>query len=348
MEGQLCAESGCSCSDFLPFECSLCGNMYCLEHRSRFSHTCTGLPVEYERKIAAAASQPSVKDMMNNVENRFSNQAASGGKQHIQVKTSTKDTLPAINSKTSGKISALGRVAEKSASSRERKISMKAKEMLIKSKATGNDSTPGKDRLYLSVHFTDSLDPAATEADHKVAYFFFSHHKPLGEIMQHIWQKHQSTVEQSAAFLANEAIQSLPRENLTLALATADTPQWQAWDRNTPIKDCLNNFEDVAVFAVPVQDVLANQDEIAYVQAYGPRVTEDAQMDTTETTEEELPPATPVLYVKGQLAWYHKVEPAVHRRLSTEQMEKTQPMIMVSIADDDCVYLFSFCLRLVN
>eukprot|EP01032_Pedospumella_encystans_P017094 gene17094-19487_t len=68
---------------------------------------------------------------MSSVENRFSNQAASGGKQHIQVKSSTKDTLPAINSKSSGKIAALGRVAEKSASSRERKISMKAKEMLI-------------------------------------------------------------------------------------------------------------------------------------------------------------------------------------------------------------------------
>lgn len=334
MEGQLCAESGCSCNDFLPFECSLCGNMYCLEHRSRFSHTCAGLPAEYERKTATAALQPSVKDMMSSVENRFSNQTTSGGKQHVQVKSSTKDTLPAIHSKSSGKISALGRVADKSANSRERKISMKAKEMLIKSKATGNDSTPGKDRLYLSVHFTDSLDPSATESDHKVAYFFFSHHKPLGEIMQHIWQKHQSTVEQSAAFANNTALHSLRPEDLSLVLATADTPQWQAWDRNTPIKDCLSNFEDVAVFAVPSQEVLDNQDEIAYVQAFGPRVTEEMQVETTPVAEEDLPPATPVLYVKGQLAWYHKVEPAVHRRLSAEEMERTQPMIMVRKAVD--------------
>lgn len=331
MEGHLCSESGCSCSDFLPFECSLCGNMYCLEHRSRFSHTCAGLPVEYEKKTAAATLQPSVKDMMSSVENRFSSQATSGGKQHIQVKTSTKDTLPAINNKSSGKITALGRVAENSASSRERKISMKAKEMLIKSKATGNDSIAGKDRLYLSVHFTDSLDPSSADTDHKVAYFFFSQHRPLGEIMQQIWQKHQSTVEQSASFINNVSLHSLPRENLSLVLVTADTPQWQVWDRNTPIKDCLSNYEDVAVFTVPTQDVLANQDEIAYVKAFGPRVTEDTQMDIVETAEEELPPATPVVYEKGQVAWYHKVEPAVHRRLSVEEMERTQAMIMVTI-----------------
>lgn len=304
--------------------------MYCLEHRSRFAHTCSGLEVEYERKTTAAAAKPSVKEMMNHVENRFANQTSSGGKQHIQVKTSTQDSLPAINSKSAGKMKALGRVAEKSTSSKERKISMKAKEMLIKSKATGNDSTPGKDRLYLSVHFTDSLDPSVMETDHKVAYFFFSQHKLLGEVMQHLWQKHHATVEQSTSFAQNSAVNSLPREDLTLVLATADTPQWQAWDRNTPIKDCLSNYEDVAVFAVPVQEVLANQDEIAYVQAYGPRVTEDTQMDTTPAEEEALPPAKPVLYEKGQQAWYHKVEPAVHRRLSGEEMERTQPMIMVS------------------
>lgn len=327
MEGSLCSESGCSCRDFLPFECSLCENVYCLEHRSRFSHTCSGLVAEYERKTSLSPL-PSVKEMMVNVDNRFSNQKTSSGREHIQIKTSA-DSLQGVDQKIVKKVTALDTVAERTANSKQRKISLKAKEMLIKSKATGNDSIAGKDRMYLSVHFTESLE----EEDHKVTYLFFSHHKPLGEIMQHLWQQHQSTVEQMASFQQNASLQARRREDLTLALCTSDTPDWRQWDRNTPIKDCLSNFEDVAVFAVPIQDVLENQDELAYVKLHGPRVCAEqtsSSANEAEESEEDLPPVKPVLYVKQQLAWYHKVSPAVSRKLTIEQMEQTQPMIMVS------------------
>ena len=113
-------------------------------------------------------------------------------------------------------------------------------------------------------------------------------------------------------------------------LATADTPDWRQWERNTPLKDCLSNFEDVAVFAAPIKEVMENQDELAYVREFGPRVVEEAvSMKTVEA--EDLPPYVPAVFVKEQLAWYHKVPSEVHRRLSVEQMEETQAMIMVSI-----------------
>jgi predicted nucleic acid binding AN1-type Zn finger protein len=36
MEGVQCAQ--CGCHDFLPFNCIVCEQSFCLEHRSRFAH----------------------------------------------------------------------------------------------------------------------------------------------------------------------------------------------------------------------------------------------------------------------------------------------------------------------
>ncbi|XP_051538293.1 AN1-type zinc finger protein 1 isoform X2 [Myxocyprinus asiaticus] len=46
--GKHCGIESCNQKDFLPFVCSSCSGVFCLEHRSRDSHSCPEVPVKKE------------------------------------------------------------------------------------------------------------------------------------------------------------------------------------------------------------------------------------------------------------------------------------------------------------
>lgn len=273
--------------------------------------------------------------MMKAVEHRFDNEPQVQAKQHHNVKTSMNNVHPA-DQKLARKLNSLNNTAETASSSKQRKISMKAREMMIKSKATGNSSIAGNDRHYISVHFTNALDTLHTDVNHQVAHMFFSGSKPLGEVLQYLWLNYHNAVERTDEFQQNAEFGRLHRDNISLVIATPDTPQWQQWDRNAALKDCLANYEDVAVFAMATDDILMNVHDQEARRAAALNAAHHTSNGgaTKAATAPQKVHREPVTYAKGQDAWYHKVGPEVYEYLTNEEMEATQPMIMVSYCNE--------------
>lgn len=351
-EGRVCSVERCNCVDFLPFECSLCGEVYCLDHRSRFSHACSGVNLPAPVVPVSQSSGPSVKDIMKGVETRFDGVKNGNHKEHYNIKSST-DTLPPIDEKFTKKLHTLDHIAEHSKNQKQRKISLKAREMLIKKNATGNSSIAGADRHFMCVHFAASMVEAEEDPQHKMECLFFSSTKPLGEVLQQIWQKYQTTLMNTTMVKEDASLCGVSVEDLTIVLTTMDTPEWRQWDRNWLLQDCLANYEDVAVSVVRMEEVVANQAALAAAR--------DAPIDTTSAEDDEaaleaqtaarqaevqqrMEELKKVVYVKEQLAWYYKVSLETAATLGVEEMERTQPMVMVGVL---CVYILYIILSTI-
>ncbi|XP_037550272.1 AN1-type zinc finger protein 1 [Nematolebias whitei] len=54
--GKHCQVDSCNLKDFLPFVCDFCSGVYCLEHRSRDTHSCSKEPVKRESQTAVGSS----------------------------------------------------------------------------------------------------------------------------------------------------------------------------------------------------------------------------------------------------------------------------------------------------
>ncbi|XP_029935877.1 AN1-type zinc finger protein 1 isoform X2 [Myripristis murdjan] len=54
--GKHCQIESCHQKDFLPFVCDLCSGVFCLEHRSRESHSCPEVPVKREPQAAGGST----------------------------------------------------------------------------------------------------------------------------------------------------------------------------------------------------------------------------------------------------------------------------------------------------
>jgi hypothetical protein len=328
MEGRVCAEERCNCVDFLPFECSLCGKVYCLDHRSRFSHSCEAMAVI--QPLVSPVRYASVKEMMDAVERRHDGMKDGNRAEHFQIKSSAPEAPG--NGNFAKKLHALDRTAESTTSAKQRKISLKTREMMIKTKAQGNSSVAGADRFFLSVHFTGSLAEAHRDEQHHTEYLFFSSTKTIGEAMQYIWQKYQNVVEHSAVHQARPELHSVKRDHLALVMCTADSPQWQHWDRNWVLRDCLANYEDIAVFPVTVDEVIANQEAIAAAAEQAVhKAAQPTSMDVEDAPHTAREPAKYEKreFKKGQQVWYHKVPAEEGAHLSVAEMEALKPMVMV-------------------
>jgi hypothetical protein len=274
---------------------------------------------------------------MKSVENRFDNSVVpSTTKEHItNIKTSTADTTSSeAENKFAKKLDALDKVAENTSSSKQRNISLKSKEMLVKTKAVGNDNVPAEDRTYLTVHFVGSLETKSNDSKSKPLYLYFSRFETVGEVMQHIWVAHRGAVKGSVYFKEDPSVKGVKGEDLTVAMGTTDSPQWQAWDRNLPLKDCFAVHEDVAVFAVPIEAVMANQKALLDAK----RAREEAQAAEAAATQERirrereairatLPVKQP--FALNELAWYHKLPSEEAKELFDYELEAAQPMIKV-------------------
>ena len=90
MEGYQCNQTGCRTRDFLPFLCPHCDQLYCLEHRSKYSHNCSGnlsgdnnaiidnsASVTTNEGTASTPGNISVRSLFEGIEKRFDNSAPS-------------------------------------------------------------------------------------------------------------------------------------------------------------------------------------------------------------------------------------------------------------------------------
>ncbi|KAL4635268.1 AN1-type zinc finger protein 1 [Arapaima gigas] len=54
--GKHCQIESCHQKDFLPFVCDACSGVFCLEHRSRGSHSCPEIPVQKEVSVSSSST----------------------------------------------------------------------------------------------------------------------------------------------------------------------------------------------------------------------------------------------------------------------------------------------------
>ena len=213
--------------------------------------------------------------MMRNVEHRFDQSDSNHGRsqrEHHNIRTTAADHKNfGISGLTMHRIGALqSQASDTERATKQRKISNKTKEMLIKSKAIGNPSVSMEDRIYLAVHLTASLDileqqtnaSKANISNHQTVYLYFPRRLSVGECLQNIRVNYGQLIERSASFRSDRSLNHLRQDDISLAMCTLDTPDWKLWDRNTPIGLCLSAYEEVLVFAVPLQDAVRAQNEV--------------------------------------------------------------------------------------
>ena len=202
-----------------------------------------------------------------------------GGKSHgVAVRTAAVPDGLLPSEGTASRIDKLAKIGASSSSARERKISNKAKEILMKTNAIGNASIAANDRLYLNIRFLGEVDDttAAAAASNSSGSrssssssnnnnnnssggpaadsvnFFFKRSTPLGETLHHTGLAFPQLCYGAA---------TVP-EGKALAMASADTPNWASWDRSLPIEQVLLNFEDVTIHVVPLACVVSAQLEL--------------------------------------------------------------------------------------
>ena len=132
---------------------------------------------------------------------------------------------------TMNRLDQLSNVSKNTTNAQTRKISNKAKEILLKTTSIGNASLSGDDRLYLSIHFlgetatatsasssssgsssSDTADPDAT----KPIGFFFKKNLSLGEVLYQTGMSFPQLCYGSAT----------APEGKALAMSSVDTPDW--------------------------------------------------------------------------------------------------------------------------
>ena len=135
MEGVKCSAAGCKVHDFLPFTCSLCANIFCSEHRSRFEHKCIEPKIIdnlSNDEIPPRSSEYSV--MVRKIENRFQSEILGSTREHFCVSTSGIKADDSFK-RTAEKVNNLRVISNSTRSSKEKIISEKTAQMLIKKRA---------------------------------------------------------------------------------------------------------------------------------------------------------------------------------------------------------------------
>lgn len=349
MEGVLCSQNGCNCRDFLPFTCKLCYQQYCLDHRSRFVHDCISIleslnNTNEEEFQSLDKNENSVSFMMKSVERRFENETElnqndkTNSKVHNHMKQSSKQLSNNANNKNIDKLMKLKDLAT---SRKQYNIINKTRQMIIKTKALGNQNIVVEDRFYMIIHFINqlnSLSPINTnENDTQDLYIYMSKHKTNGELLYYLWQNYAHVITSKDCFKDSNDVASLSHKDISLVMTTEDTPDWHDWDRNKILKDCFHNFEDISIYALPSQLVIDNQNKLFSKLINNVDNIQHNSNDNNPVVSNKASIFQPSIYEKHQLAWYHKIPSEVVCTLDVlnnmETIEQTQPMIIVEIVD---------------
>lgn len=157
---------------------------------------------------------------------------------------------------------------------------------IIKSRATGNSSLPGKDRFFM-----------ACKIDLEEFFIFISQFCTLDESLEDILKK------KPCPFLASNSISN----NLTVVISTEDAPDWRLWDRRCAINSVLNNCETVTLHIVPTEDVKNSQKNIedAYIRCK--EIENEIKIQEEIKMKAQVKPVL-VLYEKGDRALYRDIE----------------------------------------
>lgn len=303
MEGTQCSQSGCNCHDFLPFECLLCEEVYCLEHRSRFNHSCVLFDSNPNKEEAEDVPTPeegfSVKSMFAAVANRFmTTEPASSPKEHHRVQSSSVPANQKTSAKFNNKVNGLDNVAKNANSLKQKSIGDKTRQILIKSKALGNSEVAGADRLYLIVHFVTSPNAKvgnSASSDSGASYFYFNRNLTIAEMINALRKQYPQLVH--SVYPSN-----VNKDTLTLAIINEDSPDWKSWNRNSVLKDTFLNFEEITLFPHDLNEVVSNQSKL---QARGRVITMNNPI-IVKKEEDEKAKKVKKDFAKGDVVWYHK------------------------------------------
>lgn len=319
MEGNACSEPGCSIHDFLPFICARCAGVYCLDHRSRFTHSCRSEDDNYNNNDASEAADSkstptkvavSYKGMIKDIENRFDAQDKSSSTQHYRIQSSSSSTPSMANAKSHSSFEkSMARLQNlaKSGSSTEktRRVSEVARRVLVKNRAKGNDNCLEELRLYLVLHFcSDSSDLSSSNS---LEYAFFSGTATLAEVLQQIKKIYARVIPSRY-------------EDYSLVLFTEDSPDWQSWDRNTPIGELLGQCEPVFIAAIPSVELIRHTQSL-----FAKQQQEAATQKVTSVIQPNK------AFVKGDIAWYHKSKSGAPMKSKQDALSCGVPLLLVKI-----------------
>ncbi len=356
MEGVRCCHPDCALHDFLPFHCPKCEQSYCVEHRSRFVHPC--LP-ETDHNLASE-SQPgggssmlsqTYRSMLNRVQNRHEdlNNTSHRPRTHHQIRRDLQNipiqtknfqlfysrlkTLSDSQSENGGQDAhrAQGsgwsterqRLQEKERHKQQR-IAKKTKCMMIKQKANGNEHIPPELRQYFVIHFdpipNDGRHSHHGNSDEKLLFLFFNQSQELGEMLQYLKSHYPRNI------MLDNDIQKLEQKTfnpaeLSVVVKTADSPDWRMWNRNAPIQDMFERYEDIWISYLPTTMVIEAQERINNLLVEQRRILE--QLTDSKTTIVPSVATSAIVegdtsanntnisaathsYSKGEQAWYYK------------------------------------------
>ena len=250
--------------------------MFCLQHRSRFSHNPCAVanlalpPAAFSSEVTAAAAK-AAQNMIDSVQARFDNTTDPVANVHVNhMKTSVVPESQVLSGKAISTMDRLKDISNNSSSLSERKISCKTRNILIKSNSIGNASIPALDRIYFSINFLcgssssgGSGSSSSSSSSTKLVNFFYKRTMTLGEMLHQL----------GLTFPQLSYGAAVAPSGMSLVLYTEDTPDWRQWDRSKPLEILLESFEEViidftsTVEVVNAQKVLEQQRIISHEDA---------------------------------------------------------------------------------
>lgn len=281
MEGFACSEKDCRTRDFLPFLCNVCDGLFCLEHRSRSSHSCCD-PSAAATSISGSSTTSktdtdiSVQGVFDAITHRHDTSllpsTSSGNKAHSPLIKSSLCPITVqgqLTSATISKVDKLQSVKGKATRTRDVNINKATTKILLKSKAMGNKSIPVENRVYLQLTF-----PASKTR----SMMYFSKHSTVAEVLQTVTNTMEtaafgntfSSGTRGTLVMYSNSSSNQSDETTTAAATTEDgLSSWLNWDMRASLQtyfpddnkgqNCHSDIEDVCVAAVPMAAVLENQ-----------------------------------------------------------------------------------------
>jgi hypothetical protein len=334
MEGTKCCQSGCSVHDFLPFECPKCEQVYCLEHRSRFVHDCHPVKAQEEQQVEAdkpsekTSSDFSVKKLLQSVTDRFkpSTSPPAAAASHHQIHSSKQTSKSEETLKFENKLQKLEASAAATTNEKTKRINAQTRQMLVKSKAKGNENCVLDDRIYFVVHFEKeptgvkadlpSSGPSSQQSVETTKYVFFPRYISLGEFLSSL----RNSFADLILFLSQNRFSSF--EDIGLGMTTRDTLDWRQWDRTQSLEELFSSFEEISVFPLSIEEILVVQRE-----------------NDQKRIERRRTQALKMVYKKEDAVWYYRSsEPGVVLCDEKEAKEKRIELIagrILAVHHDD-------------
>lgn len=290
MEGKKCDYPTCGLHDFLPFECEYCHGNYCLEHRSRFIHSCSIIEQKDDAQLKSEtlnSMKPTVSELFHAVEHRFDNEFQDyNPNNHYSIKSSHLD-VDSLTKNTKEKILKLENSIDTNNtlnSNKNKNIANKTKQILFKNRAIGKNEIPVEDRFYVEINFLSSGESK---------FMFFGKYHTISEIVEYLSNNYS---------LLSYHTPTRPNQ-LSLAIISSSIPPSPlitpdeiyeillTCDRNQLFSKQYEEFSTLHLLPVPIELVVKAQSELQELQSS--LVQEQSSSDQASS----LSPNTPSLRI---------------------------------------------------